>query len=283
MTDGATSDRPTITAPVVEVRSLSVRVRDLTLVDDVTFAVGRGERVGLIGESGSGKSLTGLSLLGLLPEDLVATGSVRLTRPDLEVVGAPERALARVRGDDVAMVFQEPMTALNPTMRVGDQVAEALTIHGTVGGREEARRTGGGAARPGAAARSGRGGPGLPAPALRRTATAGRARHRPGQRPRRCWSATSRRRRSTSPCRPRCSTSSCAGSRPATPPCSSSPTTCRSSRPRANGCSSCTAGGSWRPARSTGSSPGPGTATPRACSPPRTSPAVRRDGAGGGA
>ncbi|MEO7234776.1 MAG: ABC transporter ATP-binding protein [Lapillicoccus sp.] len=117
-----------------------MRVRDLTLVDDVTFAVGRGERVGLIGESGSGKSLTGLSLLGLLPEDLVATGSVCLTRPGLEVVGAPERALSKVRGQDVAMVFQEPMTALNPTMRVGEQVAEAMTIHGTVGGRDEARR-----------------------------------------------------------------------------------------------------------------------------------------------
>ncbi len=140
MTDGVTSAGPTIPAPVVEVRSLSVRVRDLTLVDDVTFAVGRGERVGLIGESGSGKSLTGLSLLGLLPEDLVATGSVRLNRPALEVVGASERALSRVRGDDVAMVFQEPMTALNPTMRVGEQVAEALTIHGTAGGRDEARR-----------------------------------------------------------------------------------------------------------------------------------------------
>ncbi len=126
--------------PVVDVRSLSVRAHDLTLVDSVSFSVGRGERVGLIGESGSGKSLTGLSLLGLLPEDLVAQGSVRLSRPGIDVVGASEHDLARVRGRDVAMVFQEPMTALNPTMRVGDQVAEAMTIHGTVGGRDEARR-----------------------------------------------------------------------------------------------------------------------------------------------
>ncbi len=125
---------------VVDVRSLSVRVRGIALVDDVTFTVDRGERVGLIGESGSGKSLTGLSLLGLLPEDLEASGSVRLPGSDLEVVGADERRLARVRGRDVAMVFQEPMTALNPTMRAGDQVAEALTIHRTVSERATARR-----------------------------------------------------------------------------------------------------------------------------------------------
>jgi oligopeptide/dipeptide ABC transporter ATP-binding protein len=125
---------------VIDVRGLGVRVGDVALVSDVTFSIGRGERVGLIGESGSGKSLTGLSLLGLLPEDLVAGGSVRLPAPDLEIVGASDHALSRVRGRDVAMVFQEPMTALNPTMRVGDQVAEALLIHGTVPDRAAARQ-----------------------------------------------------------------------------------------------------------------------------------------------
>jgi oligopeptide/dipeptide ABC transporter ATP-binding protein len=116
---------------VLDVRDLCVRVGDTDLVTDVAFSIGRGERVGLIGESGSGKSLTGLSLMGLLPEDLVESGSVRLPGSDLEVVGASDHALSRVRGRDVAMVFQEPMTALNPTMRVGDQVAEALHIHRT--------------------------------------------------------------------------------------------------------------------------------------------------------
>ncbi len=125
---------------VLDVRDLSVRVNDTDLVSDVTFSIGRGERVGLIGESGSGKSLTGLSLLGLLPEDLVASGSVRLSGSDLEVVGASDAALSRVRGRDVAMVFQEPMTALNPTMRVGDQVAEALLIHHTVPDRRTAQQ-----------------------------------------------------------------------------------------------------------------------------------------------
>jgi peptide/nickel transport system ATP-binding protein len=124
---------------VINVRDLVVQVGDTDLVSDVTFSIGRGERVGLIGESGSGKSLTGLSLIGLLPEELVASGSVQLPDAGLDVIRASDQALSRVRGEDVAMVFQEPMTALNPTMRIGDQVAEALLIHRTVTDRSTAR------------------------------------------------------------------------------------------------------------------------------------------------
>ena len=125
---------------VLDVTSLGVGVRGLGLVHDVSFSIGRGERVGLIGESGSGKSLTGLSLMGLLPEDLEPSGSVRLAGVDHDVVGASERRLSAVRGREVAMVFQEPMTALNPTMRVGEQVAESMLIHGTQPDRAAARR-----------------------------------------------------------------------------------------------------------------------------------------------
>ena len=124
---------------VLSVRGLNVTVRDKTLVSDVDLTVGPGERVGLIGESGSGKSLTALSILGLLPEDVVASGSVRLTGVDHELIGADERRMSRVRGRELAMVFQEPMTALNPTMRIGDQVAEAMLIHRTRSGRGAAR------------------------------------------------------------------------------------------------------------------------------------------------
>ncbi|MFI5698342.1 ABC transporter ATP-binding protein [Kribbella sp. NPDC051586] len=116
---------------VLTVRGLSVKVRDTTLVSDVDLTVGAGERVGLIGESGSGKSLTALSVLGLLPEDVLAGGSVRLDGVDHELIGADERRMSRVRGRDIAMVFQEPMTALNPTMRIGDQLSEAMLIHQT--------------------------------------------------------------------------------------------------------------------------------------------------------
>lgn len=118
-------------AAVLTVRGLGVSVRDVALVQDVDLTIGPGERVGLIGESGSGKSLTALAIMGLLPEDVTATGSVRLSGVAHDLIGADERALSQVRGRELAMVFQEPMTALNPTMRVGDQVAEAMLIHRT--------------------------------------------------------------------------------------------------------------------------------------------------------
>ncbi|WP_410793503.1 ABC transporter ATP-binding protein [Kribbella sp. C-35] len=117
---------------VLTVQGLSVTVRETALVSDVDLTVGAGERVGLIGESGSGKSLTALSILGLLPEEVRAGGSVRLDGVDHELVGADERRMSRVRGRDIAMVFQEPMTALNPTMRIGDQIAETMLVHKTL-------------------------------------------------------------------------------------------------------------------------------------------------------
>ncbi|WP_086856173.1 ABC transporter ATP-binding protein [Amycolatopsis lexingtonensis] len=108
----------------LSVRGLSVS----SLVRDVSFEIGAGERVGLIGESGSGKSLTALSVMGLLPDELRASGSIRLG--DRELLGMSEKDLSRLRGDELAMVFQEPMTALNPAMRVGRQVTEPGRIHG---------------------------------------------------------------------------------------------------------------------------------------------------------
>ncbi|MFI7419827.1 ABC transporter ATP-binding protein [Nonomuraea sp. NPDC049684] len=113
---------------MLTVEGLSVRAGAVGLVHDVSFAIGPGERVGLIGESGSGKSLTALSLMGLLPEGVTASGTARLGERDL--VGVPEKRLKDLRGRELSMVFQEPMTALNPLMRVGAQVAEAMTLHG---------------------------------------------------------------------------------------------------------------------------------------------------------
>ncbi|MEO3867984.1 ABC transporter ATP-binding protein [Nonomuraea sp. B12E4] len=120
---------------MLSVEGLTVRADSAELVHEVSFSIAPGERVGLIGESGSGKSLTALSLMGLLPEGVTASGTARLGERDL--VGVPESRIKDLRGRDLSMVFQEPMTALNPLMRVGAQVAEVLTLHGRP--RPEAR------------------------------------------------------------------------------------------------------------------------------------------------
>ncbi|MFD3452032.1 ATP-binding cassette domain-containing protein [Streptomyces sp. NPDC058691] len=110
---------------LLDVRGLTVRTADgRVLIDDLSFTVGSGERLGLIGESGSGKSLSTLAVLGLLPDGMTATGSIELA--GTQIVGAPERQLTPVRGRDAAIVFQEPLTALDPLMRVGRQIAEPL-------------------------------------------------------------------------------------------------------------------------------------------------------------
>ena len=115
-----------------------LRVRDLRVsygvpggrfaaVDGISFEVGRAEALALIGESGSGKSTIALSLLRLLPEDAHASGRVELLGEDL--LELPEASLSRVRGSSIAMVFHDPLAALNPVMRIGAQIAEALRAH----------------------------------------------------------------------------------------------------------------------------------------------------------
>ncbi|ROQ57188.1 peptide/nickel transport system ATP-binding protein [Rathayibacter sp. PhB152] len=134
------SRTPEAQPSALDVAGLSVRAGERLLVDDLTFRIGAGERVGLIGESGSGKSLTSLAVMGLLPDTVTATGRVRVGGADTDIVGLGEREAARLRGSAVAMVFQEPMTALNPLMRVGRQIAEAMEIHRTQPDRRAARR-----------------------------------------------------------------------------------------------------------------------------------------------
>ncbi|WP_007508951.1 MULTISPECIES: ATP-binding cassette domain-containing protein [Pseudofrankia] len=113
--------------PLLRVSDLRVRIGGVPVVDGVDFQVDAGERVGLIGESGSGKSLTALAVLGLLPEAATVSGSVRLA--GAELIGRSDRELSRIRGNEIAMVFQEPLTALNPLMRIGRQIGEPLRIH----------------------------------------------------------------------------------------------------------------------------------------------------------
>ena len=120
----------------LEVQDLAIEIAGRRVVDGVSFAVADGARVGLIGESGSGKSLTALAILGLLPDGATATGSIRWN--GRELVGLPDRELAELRGDEIGIVFQEPRTALNPIRTVGRQIAESVRIHQRVS-RAEAK------------------------------------------------------------------------------------------------------------------------------------------------
>ncbi len=112
----------------LQVQGLTVEIAGRRVVEDVSFEVARGETVALVGESGSGKSLTALSVLRLLPGGARASGRVRVG--DTDVMGAGERALRGLRGGVAGMVFQEPMSSLNPLHRIGRQVGEAMALHG---------------------------------------------------------------------------------------------------------------------------------------------------------
>jgi peptide/nickel transport system ATP-binding protein len=111
----------------LEITDLTIDIGDRRVVDGVSLALGDADRLGLIGESGSGKSLTALAVLGLLPRHARVAGSIRLN--GRELVGLNDRELARVRGKEVGIVFQEPATALNPVRRIGEQIGEPLRIH----------------------------------------------------------------------------------------------------------------------------------------------------------
>ena len=124
--------------PLLEIDKLEVQffLRDgvVKAVDGVDLSVGRGEVLGLVGESGSGKSVTGFAILGLVdPPGRIVAGSIRLRGEEL--VGRPEAELRRMRGRDVAMVFQDPMMTLNPVLRIDTQMIEAITAHERVSAR----------------------------------------------------------------------------------------------------------------------------------------------------
>jgi peptide/nickel transport system ATP-binding protein len=117
--------------PLIDVEDLGIRLKTsrgaAQAVRKVSFSLRRGETLGLVGESGCGKSVTALALMGLLPESAVISGSIRLDGSEL--VGLADADYCRLRGNRISMIFQEPMTALNPMHTVGRQVAEPLRRH----------------------------------------------------------------------------------------------------------------------------------------------------------
>jgi peptide/nickel transport system ATP-binding protein len=116
---------------LLEIKNLTLSIAGFPILRDIDLSVDAGEVLGVIGESGSGKSMTALSVMQLLPAGSATTGSVLLE--GREVLGLPDREMRAIRGRTVGMVFQEPMTALNPVKTIGDQVAETAMIHGGMG------------------------------------------------------------------------------------------------------------------------------------------------------
>jgi peptide/nickel transport system ATP-binding protein/oligopeptide transport system ATP-binding protein len=118
---------------LLEVRGLTTAFRtargEINAIDDVSFSVDEGEVLGIVGESGSGKSVTALTIMGLLPQPpaRVAAGSIRFAGKDITKLS--ETAMQKIRGPGIAMVFQEPMTSLNPVFTIGDQITETLRAH----------------------------------------------------------------------------------------------------------------------------------------------------------
>ena len=131
-----------MSAPLLLVKNLDVTIRlpdgtEMPILDDIAFTLEKGATLGVVGESGSGKSLLALAIMGLLPPVASVTGDILFEGDDL--LGKTDEAMCSIRGNRIGMIFQEPMTALNPTMTVGDQIAEGLVWHLGLGW-QDARR-----------------------------------------------------------------------------------------------------------------------------------------------
>ncbi len=122
---------------LLTIKDLSLKIGDAEILRDIDLSINGGEILGIIGESGSGKSMSALSIMQLLPSGSVTGGSIKLN--GVELLDKSEEEMCSLRGRDIGMIFQEPMTALNPVKTIGDQVAETVLVHDNVS-REEAMK-----------------------------------------------------------------------------------------------------------------------------------------------
>ena len=137
-----------MSTPLLTIKNLSVSFDtddgNVNAVNNVSFSLNKGETVGIVGESGSGKSVTSLSIMRLLPTEGKISGSVVFQSPEnvsVDLTNLPISEMRKFRGNDIAMIFQEPMTSLNPVFSCGKQVAEALILHKKINSREARERT----------------------------------------------------------------------------------------------------------------------------------------------
>jgi ABC-type dipeptide/oligopeptide/nickel transport system ATPase component len=128
-----------VESPLLSIEELRIRFGTKTAVSGISFSIREGESVGLVGESGSGKSVTSLAVMRLLPPQASLEGAITYRARNL--LSISEQDVRQLRGSEIAMIFQEPMTALNPVMRIGDQIAEALHAHHRVSNTEARART----------------------------------------------------------------------------------------------------------------------------------------------
>ena len=117
---------------MIEVKDLRTYVRlrkgEVKAVDGVSFSIEPGETLGLVGESGCGKTMTGMSIMRLLPPGgYIANGSINFAGKDLATIS--EKEMRHIRGNEIGMIFQDPMTSLNPCLTIGEQIAEAVRLH----------------------------------------------------------------------------------------------------------------------------------------------------------
>jgi len=124
---------------LLKLEHLNISFRSVFAVRDLSFSIAAGEALGLVGESGSGKSVTSLAIMRLLPLQASINGAIRFA--GAELLSASEEKMRNLRGRDITMIFQEPMTALNPLMKVGDQVGEAVLAHHRVSRKEAWERS----------------------------------------------------------------------------------------------------------------------------------------------